>query len=645
MRKKDSNFFEEHIEKIVLAIVGLVCFWLFITRVLFSPNYVKYGNDKFDPGAIDNYISKQATVLENNLNRKPESKQPYEPRVSDFIALLDSSMSDIDISLNLPQPIISSGDISDNRVYRIPPIGEVNEVSVEHIRTVAYLPKGEVDEENVYGPDDSEPNDIDFVTVEAKFDVSGLYKRFNESFAGEHIQQDWRDPCLASPIFAAVQLQRQKLLSDGSWSDWQIVPRSKIDHRKRLFEVIEDVNDLPAGGIKVRLLQFDDVEARMDLLQPEAYQIASAKEEWFPPSLHKKYVEYRREMDVLERREAAAEKREEREREEERSERRSRTPTARARPREGIGSIPYGDPYGDPYGGGGSTPARRTLTRRSRTDRSSKKERPQRSKELSKTIKDIYQGFDEILITEKTDLAKMDEPLLFWAHDDTVEPGKEYRYRIRLGVFNPIAGTNQLSERDKTLKNKVILWSEFSDTTEAVDIPGTLYFFPRDIQEATKAVTVQVSKHILGYWYSKDFTVKEGEFIGKVGEYKITEEEEKDEVTVPDTIDYATGAVLVDIVPVNDWSGGNNLRARHFFDMLYSFDGKDIERLPIKTRYWAEALQTKFNEIKRAEKEPKEPLRSWGGKAGQRRRAPVPGEDIIPPLLLPPAGYGPPAGY
>jgi hypothetical protein len=622
MSKKDSNFFEEHIEKIVLAVVGLGCLWLFITRVLFSPYYIEYDNDKFAPGAIDNRISEQAAVLENKLNRKPEPKQPYKPRVDDFIALLDSSISGIDISLALPQPIMSSKDISDNRVYHIPLIGEINDVLAEHIRAVAYVPNGEVGEKNVYGPDNSEPNDIDFVTVEAKFDVSGLYKRFNTSFAGDSIQQDWRDPCLAKPVFASVQLQRQRLLPDGSWSDWQIVPRSKIDPRKRMFEVIEDINDLPAGGIKVRLLQFDDAEVRIDLLQPGPYRIASAKEEWFPPSLHGKYVEYQKEIGVIERREAAAGRREEREGG--RSERRSKQAAAKTRPTEGIGG-PLGGGMEGERGLSTPAPVRKTLpTRASQPERKTEKERPQKSKEVSKTIDDIYQELDEISITASTDIARMDKPLLFWAYDDTVEPGNSYRYRIRLGVFNPIAGTNQFSEQDKLLKNKVILWSEFSDATEAVDIPRTLYFFPREIQEAIKAVTVQVSKYVLGYWYSKDFTVKQGELIGKVGEYKITEEEESKKVTVPQTVDYTTGAVVVDIVPVTDWSGGNNLHVNHFFDLLYSYNGKDIEHLPIKTRYWTEALQTKFNDIKKSEKEPKEPLRIWGGKPGERGRVPAP---------------------
>jgi hypothetical protein len=184
-----------------------------------------------------------------------------------------------------------------------------------------------------------------------------------------------------------------------------------------------------------------------------------------------------------------------------------------------------------------------------------------------------------------------------------------------LGVFNPIAGTNQFNEQDKSLKSKVVLWSEFSDATEPVDIPGKLYFFPHDIQEATKTVTVKVSRYVLGYWYSKDFMVKPGELIGKVSEYKMTEDEEKGGGKAPQTIDYTTSAFVVDVVPVTEWSGGNNLHVHQFFDLLYSLDGKDIERLPTKQNQWAEALQNKFKEIQKYEKEPKEPLRNWGGKA------------------------------
>jgi len=166
----------------------------------------------------------------------------------------------------------------------------------------------------------------------------------------------------------------------------------------------------------------------------------------------------------------------------------------------------------------------------------------------------------------------------------------------------------------------------------------------------------------LGYWNSKDFAVEQGEVIGKVVEsetpsrtrrlattsgffeedaaaYEEYSEEElralgigSDTIgrTVPETIDYTTGAVLVDVVPVNDydWSGGKKLNPRHYFDMLYTFDGMNIERMPIRTKYWAKELKIRFNEIKNAEKEPREPFRDWGSRiAGSAPVISMPGSE------------------
>jgi len=681
MSKKGNNFFEEHIEKIVLAVVGLVCVILFFTRVLFSPNVVIYENEKFSPGKIDDYIltSKQVADLGEKLDRESESKL-YNPSFDDFNDRLVSAISEIDISVPWPLPIHSSMDFS-RRKYVIPEIGEVNEATIEYIRAVAYVPAVEINEEVVYDKAVREVNDIDFVTVEAKFDVKGLYERFYASFAGSDVQEEqWRDPCLAKPVFAAVQLQRQEVLADGGWSDWEIVPRTRIDHRKKMFEVIEDVAKLPPGGMKVRLLQFDDRVVRIDLLQPKAYRIASAREEWFPPSLHKKFLQLLREKEMEEKRaaiEAAKEaKKEEREQEFER--RREGQGIGGTEPRRRLGGRRYEDIEGrdELFAGGTSARERRPRTRRSerlgdsrevsprRRERRDELEREKellrlaRSREVSRTtsIDGVYKEFNGILITMRTDLARMREPLMFWAHDDTVESEKRYRYRIRLGVFNPVAGTNQFSEESIGFKNKVVLWSEFSDITEVVEIPGRLYFFARDIQnEAAKIVTVQVSRYVLGYWNSKDFAVEQGEVIGKVVEsettsgtkyrattsgtkYRATASEffeeraaayegySEEELramgigndiigrTVPETIDYTTGAVLVDVIAVNDWSGAKNLHPRHYFDMLYTFDGMNIERMPIRTRYWAKDVLIKFNEIKKSERAPREPFRPWGSK-------------------------------
>ena len=676
-----GSFFEEHVEKIILVIVGLVCAWLLITRVILSPNTVSWDDRNFSPSAIDDYVYGEAQRLRQKLNEPPDQLDPYKPKVGEFLALLNSSVNNVDTTLwpVVPYELVAGADVAG--IYSLPRIGEVNDVAVEHIRAVAYVPIDEVTPETPYDKAGNEPNDIDLITVEAKLDISELYDKFNESFI-EDVEEERADPCLAKPIFAAVNLQRQELNSDGTWSDWQNVPRTKTDHYQKLFQIIEDIQDLPPGGLKVQMLQFDDKQVQIDLLQPQAYQIASAKEEWFPPVLHRRFLDLQKKETLEERRDAKETEREKREKElEDKRSRRadSRTGTTGRTSRTGSGLSSSGG-VGDMYGGGGTNTRSRDRSRSSQSTTTgrlteggrSTTERRRSSRNRTGTtdpmmdtpgiygnerlgdvrggtlrrapsINDVYYDFDEVALNRLTDFAKLREPMLFWHHDDTVEPKKTYRYRIRLGVFNPVAGTNQLSEQDISQKNKVVLWSDFSDVTEPVEIPGRSYFFARDIQEAAKTITVTVSRYVLGHWYSEDFKVSKGEAIGDVIETEIEKEKPQrgrgaggrsadylgdrfsalarpeEKTNVPESIDYSTGAVMVDAMSINDWWGDSTRRTRHYYDMLFSFDGINIEHMPVGTTYWSKDMQTVFNYIAKLEREPQEPFKDFG--SGRRRGA------------------------
>jgi len=94
----------------------------------------------------------------------------------------------------------------------------------------------------------------------------------------------------------------------------------------------------------------------------------------------------------------------------------------------------------------------------------------------------------------------------------------------------------------------------------------------------------------------------------------------EDQAVTPETIDYSTGAVMVDAVVVNDWSGDKTLSTRRYYDMLYSFDGIDIEHMPIRTAYLAKDLQKWYGDIRILEKEPREPLKAWGTSGRRRTR-------------------------
>jgi hypothetical protein len=608
MNKKTGNFFEQHVEKIVLAVTGLVCIWLLVTRVVLSPNSVVYEGKKFSAGSIDAYISTQAELLENKLNRQTQDKPPYKPRLDEYLALMKSAVNNIDANVILPQPN-KVAEMGGKRTYHIPTIGTLNDVRVEHIRAVAYVPVTKINEENTYDIAEHKAKDIDLVTVEAEFDVAALCKNFLESFAGKDVREEWRNPALAVPVFAAVELQRQELLDGGSWSDWEVVPRTQIDHYKKLFEVIEDVKNLPSGGLRVQLLRFSGPEVKMNLLQPRAYVIASPREEWFPPSLHKEFVRYQQAARLQEKKEAKATEKEARGRD-----RQQLLAAHSSRLAESKAAVsPLDEEKGVLLGAvNPSAATKRTPTVKAPAEKPEKV----KEKEAVKPTFDAFGELSKIALDGKTDFAKMHGPLVLWAHDDTVEPAKIYRYRIRLGVFNPIAGTIQFSKQDEALKNKVILWSEFSDETESITIPGVLYFFPLEVQEAAKTVTIQVAAHAMDCWHTKDFMVRLGEVIGKEAGQEAAGNAAP--AAAPQTIDYSTAAVLTDIVPVNDWLRARTLTSRRYFDMLYTYDGVNISRMPIRQKYWLEDLQAKFNEIKRSIKEPKEPLRNWDAAPAQR---------------------------
>ncbi|MDT8302059.1 MAG: hypothetical protein RQ760_11290 [Sedimentisphaerales bacterium] len=698
---KIVSFLEAHVEKIVFVIVGLVCVWLMITRVIFSPNQVSYGDGKYSPAAIDERVFEEAQLLRDKVTTPPENPELYQSKLTEFLALLDSSISDVDVNVWPQVPYAVDETLrGKGGKYRLPSVGAVSEVAVEHIRAAAYVPTDVITPENQYDKAANEPNDIDLVTVEAKLDIEGLYNRFEHCFVDD-VAEEFADPCLAKPIFAAVQLQRQELTKDGTWSDWQNIPRSKIDHYGALFDIVEDAGSLPPGRLKVTKLQFEDWQLQMDLLQPDAYAMASANEEWYPPLVHRKFLDIQRKEDAEEARKA----REDQQTANDRTDtRRSRTSafgggttsgrtggstSGRTRGRAGgatggleglYGGAGGGDTSrrrgrsgsgGQSYEGGGLAGSSGRRTRGRTSGRGDQLGGPgggiedymmtgglpgDRLTRRGPSMLDVYEEMDKIELNFRTDLKKMKEPLVFWAHDDTVEPRKYYRYRIRLGVFNPVAGTNQISEQDIARKNEVVLWSEFSDITDSVEIPGRMYFFAKHIREPANIVTVQVSKYVNGYWHSEDFTVSQGELIGNVVETEIETDRQRrtdlggygrgvnpqlgagrgigmtdprmgslgsygrpdEKSVVPESIDYSTGAVMVDAVAVNDWAGDKNLTARRYYDMLYSTDGTDIEHMPVRTSYWSKDLQSWYGKISTLENVTKEPFKAF--KAGRAAR-------------------------
>jgi hypothetical protein len=226
--------------------------------------------------------------------------------------------------------------------------------------------------------------------------------------------------------------------------------------------------------------------------------------------------------------------------------------------------------------------------------------KPTKSTTSTANALDTNQKMAKIKLNDKTDLSKQKELVTVWAHDDSAEPGKTYQYRIRIGVFNPTAGTNSMSKQDAALKNQVILWSNYSAETKPVSLADRWYFFPLEFRESDKMVKTKVCKYLLGKWYTKDFAVRPGETMGQIVENNKAEDAEDSE---PNTIDYTNGVTMVDAIAPGD---------KDYADVIYTSDNIALKHLGVKQSFWSSDLKLKYGEITDAEKNPREQLAARG---------------------------------
>lgn len=163
------------------------------------------------------------------------------------------------------------------------------------------------------------------------------------------------------------------------------------------------------------------------------------------------------------------------------------------------------------------------------------------------------------------------KPIPLIAHDLTVEPGQTYRYRIRVGVLNPLFQTEHLSEEMKQrYMDKLTLKSQSSDWTDPIMVDPRYYLFVTKAMSERDEATVEVWHIFNGKWRVKEFTVNPGDPIG--GKDSINEGGFKSEV------DLDLGMVMVDVEKLEGVARpGSNPSVFLFLDLA---TGSVIERFP-----------------------------------------------------------------
>lgn len=616
MGMKKNNYIELYIDKIIIAAAALLAVIILFVFVIKGPNV-----DGAGPSEIDDNVHQKAMRLEERMNSEPNENIKYTSKQAEFLALLKDPISkDVNDKIYYPQAGESARQEDDSKfTYKLPAVGRIEKPTASVVRMAAFVPTEDLSMTVTYDTAEKTIEDLDLVTIESSIDVKSLYARFRDSFAGKNIPAEKRKDQYAKPVFAKVQLQRKTQQPDGSWSDWDEVPYTKICNLKKNLAVPE----ASEYAVEMALVQFARDEFRKTVLQPDVYCNAIPTDLWISPSFYnKRQVKLEKHKDEIRRQEMEAEKTK---RLQERT-----TPSRETRETRDTRTPARGVEDMMPGGGGGGrtrettpsrtsrrepTPRQPVTTRRQPAERE-RPTRPDRNVTNTPALPNITEeaDFDAIKIKPEISLDTLDK-LVFWAHDDSAKPGEKYQYRIRIGVFNPIAGRDFFTEEQKEYRDEVVLWSDFAEVNSTVEIPQRSYFFPTEVRDTSKGastdktVEIIVAKYMLGNWVSKKYMVKNGEEIGKADEEP--DARLADAGINSDPVDFSTGAVLVDTRMISELSGTGTLRPRDYYEVLFSYDGNSIEKMPVKEKNWPANTTKIYKDITAALESPPVALLAW----------------------------------
>lgn len=99
-------------------------------------------------------------------------------------------------------------------------------------------------------------------------------------------------------------------------------------------------------------------------------------------------------------------------------------------------------------------------------------------------------------------------------HDETILPGKTYRYRAKYVLFNPVY-QQPAAVKNKALANQFGWESKWSDWTAEVNIPPKVSFFvTAQPSNGASSLSVEVFRYIKGQMKSQKYSVNPGDVIG-----------------------------------------------------------------------------------------------------------------------------------
>lgn len=575
MKMKNVNFFQQHVEKLVLGAALLIAALLVLIYVIGTPYAAEVGGQTLGPVEIEQRVEELAMQLDARLNAtaSPLPEMVVPPYTQDFARRVDREVSASHYRVTIGRPGLDPNDVMPPQPpdpYNLPhPPVPTDVLARAGHGVLGAFDNPRQHEAMIELVGDTQPRDFRYVSVSATFNLDEWYDRLLAT------------PALPSQFYRSmigltgVYLQRQTFdPTTGQWGDTTIV-RPLPTQIAALPQYTYEYTDQEAEQA-VRLVE----ENQQKIARPEFPPLAN-QAIWLPPwsEFGQLSAEEQREFQSLGERIRTLTARIERLQDRIQRAAESNRPTtanadmavqlermqqdlfdAQARRDELIGLPPDMNQTGGPG------------RMRSDFDGSEFRDTPRAAQPTRPGFSQFPQspGVDRRppAPTQAQAESVDDGEITVWAHDLTVEPGKTYRYRVLVSVLNPLFRQTRVEESQRQVHfNKIALGPDMAEEGEVgqapwsdpVEVDPEYYFF---FVQGGQSPRVEVWRVYDGIWRSEEFPVQPGDPIG--GEMAIQVNGE------PQTIDMNVGAVVVDLL---ETSGGRGMLSGSDARLLYLDQG------------------------------------------------------------------------
>lgn len=591
MKIKGIPFWEQHIEKFILAGFGVVLLGVGAMQLLLRPTDVPLANKPAGPDEIERALKAKAEAVAAKLAADATSSRLVEGELplamKTFPDALSGSVSPRStlplLGPSLAAAILPREAAVDAGRYYEPKLAAPRIVAVrQESDTLADNVLAEApDLANVFHFDAGAPQDVTWLVPVAEVDLSAVWKEL------KHSVTDAKPPAMAIPglwykdglWIIDVVFERAELQANGSWSSPVVVSqlpsmfqfsfrpevaKAGVDLRDEVFRLLSQPDKVAAvlqpaflptkgetfsAGLVLSSLSDVGEEKRVTGNDPEARKISRLKQSY--------------EKQVIERDRLAAEVKElggpcE--------------PTKEEREKDKKKDDEGGSRGSGGGAGGGLGGAVAGKNNQSQANKENHEKCVRLSKRLKALEAEVAKIAEEIkalspttqITAKKGDIDLVKDPKVYvWAHDIWVKPGATYRYTCRIETYNPFfARRRQLLPEQQNLSDAFVLGSKSSSPSAAVTVDPPVAVFVTDAQSNGGSLglgqaRIELYRFFDGARRSETVQVQPGDRIGRIADRR------RDNAG---SVDFTTDWYVVDILENQGDEGGAKVLLRRSGD-------------------------------------------------------------------------------